>query len=54
MRHGLNHLPFMNRVTGAILPHQNILNAFYTKDAEAGYQEMLGHLTQAFKDIVKK
>jgi GntR family transcriptional repressor for pyruvate dehydrogenase complex len=42
------------RITGAIAPHQNILNAFYTKDAEAGYQAMLEHMTQAFKEIVSK
>jgi GntR family transcriptional repressor for pyruvate dehydrogenase complex len=41
------------RVTGAVIPHQKILDAFYIKDAEAGYQAMLEHLTQAFKDVIK-
>ena len=40
------------KVTGAILPHQNILNAFYTKDIETGCREMMSHITQAYKDIV--
>jgi len=40
------------RVTGAIIPHQKILDAFYTKDAEAGYKAMLEHLTNAYNDIV--
>ena len=42
------------RVSRAILPHQNILNAFYTKDIEAGYREMMNHLTQGFEDIITK
>ena len=39
------------RAAGAILPHKRILDAFYARDAEAGYQAMLIHLTHAFQDI---
>ena len=42
------------RVNGAIIPHQKILDAFYTKDAEAGYKGMLEHLTQAFEDVINQ
>ena len=42
------------RVMGVINPHKNILNAFYTKDPEAGYNAMLHHLNEAFRDVISK
>ena len=41
------------RINGAVIPHQRVLDAFYTKDSEAGFLVMHDHLDKAFKDIIQ-
>ncbi len=40
------------RMAGAVKPHEMILDAFYTKDEDAGWQAMTDHIKEAYSEYV--
>lgn len=40
------------RMAGAVKPHEIILDAFYTRDEDAGWQAMTDHIKEAYSEYV--